>query len=167
MLQPRSKLHFLDSIFTLILLLAFLLFSLLLASTGSLIYQKGADSLNEAYTSHTALSYISEKIRQHDEKDSIFMTELEGCPSLAFREKQNDEEFITYIYYFDGALRELFTRASNNATPQMGSVIVTVPFCTIEETASLPGSTGILLSIRTADQNGVEQSILVHASSAN
>ena len=49
MTQKKSS-HVFDTLFAFLLLIAFLLFSLLLSGVGSVIYQKGTDSLNENYT---------------------------------------------------------------------------------------------------------------------
>ena len=57
MTQKKSS-HVFDTLFAFFLLIAFLLFSLLLSGVGSVIYQKGTDSLNENYTTRTALAYL-------------------------------------------------------------------------------------------------------------
>lgn len=71
MTQKKSS-HVFDTLFAFLLLIAFLLFSLLLSGVGSVIYQKGTDSLNENYTTRTALAYLQEKLRQHDETRRLY-----------------------------------------------------------------------------------------------
>ena len=55
-MNSKPTRHSIDTLFTFLLLLSFLLFSLLVAGTGSIVYQNGTDSLNKNYTSRTALS---------------------------------------------------------------------------------------------------------------
>lgn len=163
-MNQKKTTHTIDSLFTFLLLLAFLLFSLLLAGTGSVIYRNGAESLNENYTSRTALSYISEKIRQHDESGAVFETSIGDLPALGLRKVLNGEEFLTYIYYYDGALRELFTRASTSVSPDMGSPVVELSACSIEPLQNTSCTSGQMLEIHAADPAGTEQSMLVHSS---
>ena len=111
MTQKKSS-HVFDMLFAFLLLIAFLLFSLLLSGVGSVIYQKGTDSLNENYTTRTALAYLQEKLRQHDETGAFTETTVGDQPALALTETKDDGTYITYIYYYEGALRELFTSVS-------------------------------------------------------
>ena len=77
-MNSKPTRHSIDTLFTFLLLLSFLLFSLLVAGTGSMVYQNGTDSLNKNYTSRMALSYLDEqpqtdrtddqKEKQHDQK---------------------------------------------------------------------------------------------------
>ena len=62
-MNSKPTRHSIDTLFTFLLLLSFLLFSLLVAGTGSMVYQNGTDSLNKNYTSRMALSYLAEKLR--------------------------------------------------------------------------------------------------------
>ena len=70
-MNSKPTRHSIDTLFTFLLLLSFLLFSLLVAGTGSMVYQNGTDSLNKNYTSRMALSYLAEKLRQHDHTDGV------------------------------------------------------------------------------------------------
>ena len=48
-MNSKPTRHSIDTLFTFLLLLSFLLFSLLVAGTGSMVYQNGTDSLNKNY----------------------------------------------------------------------------------------------------------------------
>lgn len=162
-MNRRGTFHTIDSLFTFLLLLAFLLFALLLAGTGSAVYRKSADSLNANYTSRTALSYLAEKLRQHDRAGSVEATQLDGLPALALHEEQNGDAYLTYIYFYDGALRELFTRTSTAAVPDMGSAIAALSDFSFTLSSSEDG--GQILEVSATDKSGQEYSELLHLSS--
>lgn len=163
MTQKKSS-HVFDSLFAFLLLIAFLMFSLLLSGVGSVIYQKGTDSLNENYTTRTALAYLQEKLRQHDEAGTLSETTVGDEPALALAETKDGVNYVTYIYYYDGALRELFTAASATPSPETGSKITQLSSFTFEEISSPPEDGGHLLRLSTTDHTGATQSVIVHTS---
>lgn len=132
-MRARPGNHSIDSLFTFFLLLTFSLFTLMLAGMGSAIYRSGAASLDENYTSRTAVAFISEKVRQHDESGSIFLTSVGDIPALAFRDVVEGTPFLTYVYFYDGAMCELFIREDRTPKPALGSRIVKLSSLTVEE----------------------------------
>ena len=165
-MTQKKSFHVFDALFAFLLLIAFLLFSLLLSGVGSVIYQKGTDSLNENYTTRTALAYLQEKLRQHDEADALSETTVGEQPALALAETKDGADYVTYIYYYDGALRELFT-ASSTPIPETGSKITELSSFTFEELSSPGKEDGHLLRLSAADGTGVVQSVIVHTSCGN
>lgn len=163
-MTQKKSFHVFDSLFAFLLLIAFLLFSLLLSGVGSAIYRKGTDSLNENYTTRTALAYLSEKLRQHNEAGALSETTVGDQPALALTETKDGANYITYIYYYDGALRELFTSASATPTPETGSKITDLSSFTFEELPSPSEDVGHLLRLSAADDTGAMQSVIVHTS---
>lgn len=156
----RQDRHAIDSAFTFLLLLVFMMFTLLLAAMGSSIYRNGVTYLDENYTTRTAVAYVSEKVRQHDESGCIFLTTIEDLPALALRDEIDGESYLTYIYYYEGALRELFVREDREALAAMGSEIVALASLSIEETDSADGVP--MLSVTAASEAGNELSLLIH-----
>ena len=123
-MNENRQRHSISGLFTLILLLMFAFSTLSLVLLGSRIYRKGVSYLNRNYTTRTAVAYVTEKIRQHDEKDKIFLTKFSDIPALLMEDEIGEDTFSTYIYFYDGALRELFVRSSAKPSPDMGSSIV-------------------------------------------
>lgn len=190
-MNRTGKSHTIDSLFSFLLLLAFLLFSLLLIGTGSAIYKKVAAGLDENYTSRTAIAYVSEKVRQHDSAGDLFLTSFgegntvsaEGVPeteipALCLRDIINEKTYLTYVYYYDGALRELMVGEATSPDASMGSEIAELSACTIElagetgsdlsedsdgapDNDSAPG--GRLLRVTTVSTGGKTLSVLIHA----
>ena len=164
-MQIKQKNHSIDSLFTFLLLLIFSLFTLMLAGMGSSIYRNGAAYLDENYTSRTAIAYVSEKVRQHDEAGNIFMTSVEDLPALGLRDVIEEQSFLTYVYYYDGALCELFIQENRTPEARLGNRIIELSDFTIEP---VPGSESAdigMLSATAVSENGNELSLLIHFSS--
>lgn len=128
----KRKNHSADTPFSFFLLLIFTLFTMMLAGTGAAVYQNSAAHLNENYTSRTAIAYISEKIRQHNSKAAIFLSDVEGTDALVLRESIEEEAYLTYIYYYNHALCELFVHENTEPKLQSGSQIIELENLTIE-----------------------------------
>lgn len=167
----KTKKHSMDSLFTFLLLLVFALFTLMLAAMGSSIYRNGIKHLNENYTSRTAIAYLSEKVRQHDAAGDIFLTEVEEIPAIGFRDVIENDSFITYVYYYDGALRELFVREDNQPLAAIGSSIVELEAFEIRELdgASVNGASedsgpGLLYATASGYEES-QLSIVIHPGS--
>lgn len=159
-MRLKAKKHSIDTLFTFLLLLVFALFSLMLAAMGSAVYRNGVEHLNENYTSRTAIAYLSEKVRQHDATGDIFLTEVEDIPAVGFRDVIEGDEFITYVYDWDGALRELFIQADRTPLADMGNSIVQLESF---EAKALDTS---LLSVTVTGHDGDQLSILIHPGSS-
>lgn len=150
----KPKRHTADTLFTVLLLLSFALFALLLSATGAAVYQNSTSHLEENYTSRTAVAYVTEQIHQHDQAGCITFSEVEDIPALCLRETIEQQEFVTYIYYFDGALRELFLRADTIPCAANGTEIVPLASFTLKEVSD---ADGLLFEITACSEN--EQSL--------
>jgi len=71
------------------------------------------------YDSRTAVSYIMEKVRQSDTADSISLTTLEDVPALCMLSKIDEDTYCTYLYYYEGHLKELFMRQGTSLGGQL------------------------------------------------
>jgi hypothetical protein len=156
----KTRRHTFDSFFTLLLLLVFALFTVLLCAVGATIYRSGVTHLNENYTSRTAIAYLNEKVRQHDALDTVFLTEVEDCSAIGFRDTIDDNAFVTYVYYYDSALRELFVREETTPLAEMGSRIVELSDFTLSPVSS-PYGQPQLLQVTAADPDGDSLSLLI------
>ena len=130
-----------------------------------MVYQNGIDSLNKNYTSRMALSYLAEKLRQHDHTDGVNVRELDDIPSLVLYEEQNGTHYCTYLYFYDGALRELFTQASNVPSADMGTAITELSGFTFSVESAPDGSESVLL-ITVTDTEGRNNTARIHLSAA-
>jgi hypothetical protein len=165
-MQTKPRRHSIDTLFVFLLLLLFALFSLVLAGMGAAVYRSGVAHLNENYTSRTAIAYVSEKVRQHDESGAVFASDVEGIPALALRETTGSGSYLTYIYYYEGSLRELFVREETVPAAAMGSSLVELSDFSVDFTSDV-GKSGdqALLTVTAVSPDGTSMSLLIHPDS--
>ena len=163
-LKPRQ--HTIDSLFAFLLLLIFSLFTLMLTGMGSAIYRSGVAHLDENYTSRTAIAYLSEKVGQHDRAGEISHTEVEGIPAIRFHDTVEGGSFFTYVYFYDGALRELFIREDAEPLAASGSAIVSLAGFAFDTDTESPAGEPLLSAMATSEE-GNELSVLIHLTAGN
>ncbi|MBQ1193873.1 MAG: DUF4860 domain-containing protein [Lachnospiraceae bacterium] len=96
-----------DTIFVLVVITLFAATSLSLALIGTKQYHHITNTMSENYNLRTVSSYLTEKIHQYDSKDAITIVDLDGTPALSLFATEGDISYATYIYCYNGALREL------------------------------------------------------------
>ena len=125
--------HSIGVLSNLLLFSMFALIGILVVLVGSKAYQSISISMEENYTGRTALAYTAEKIRQWDVSGSLSFSPIEDINALCLTQKINETKYKTYIYYYDGALRETFVKEDTVATLLQGTPIVELLDFTIEE----------------------------------
>lgn len=150
-----------DFLFPLLLLLIFCLFSLFLAGTGSAVYKNGMAHLDENYTSRTAIAYLTEKVRQHDRSGDIFLTEVEDLPAIGFCDTVEEEDFVTYVYFYQGALCELFVRDTVTPLADMGSRLIELVSFDFEQVPAVGSDRSHLLSATAVSHENSSLSALI------
>ena len=113
-----------DQMFLVILFAVFAVCAFSLSMIGANIYSHTASVMNEDYEERIDISYVTEKIRQWDEKDSIEIGSFHGRTTLIHTEKINGKKYNTYLYQEKGALRELMVREGLDTTTMQGEKIV-------------------------------------------
>lgn len=119
-----QKRHVIDFIFPVALFFVFAVSSLIVVLLATRIYKSTTEESQEQYTSRTALSYITEKIRQNDETDTVSVGKLDNGDCLILKSQGSD--YTTYIYEHDGALKELSVKDGTNPSPTAGELILEV-----------------------------------------
>ena len=113
-----------DTVFVLALITLFAATAFMLVLIGAKQYRYVTDSMNENYEDRTVSSYLTEKIRQNDTKDSISIVTLEGTTALSLVTTEDDFRYITYIYFYEGVLRELVVTENSVFTLSSGQEIM-------------------------------------------
>lgn len=103
----RSSGHTVDILFILSLFGAFIVSALLIVVLGARCYQNIVNQSSAGFTTRTSLAYVTEKIRQHDEEGAVSIVEVEEQPVLKLSQTYGDTSYYTYMYYYDGYLKEL------------------------------------------------------------
>lgn len=99
----------------------------LLAGAG--VYRSVAEQISESFSERTAEAYIISKIRHADGLDSsgaplVAITQIGGADALALYEEYEGGRDVTYIYWRDGWLCELYAGADETPDPEMGERII-------------------------------------------
>lgn len=122
MLRLYSSSRKFDTVFIVLLFVLFALTAGMLVLIGASQYRITTDSINKNYEIRTASSYLTEKMHQYDTSPGVSVTEH----ALVFSETIEDKQYLTYIYYYDGALYELFTDADTDFIPGAGAKIISL-----------------------------------------
>ena len=124
MFKIRTGSRRIDSIFVMILFFLFALTAFVLVMIGVRQYQSTADSMNYNYEVRTATSYLREKVRQNDSHAAISIDNIEDTDVLALKSEVNGIVYYTYIYYYDGYLRELYVQDGSSYSLSTGQQII-------------------------------------------
>lgn len=96
-------------IFPMLLFLVFTLSALGIVTFSVQIYRNIVDRSEGRFDTETAAAYVSEKFRNHDQSGSIDLAEFMGNDAITIDETVKEVPYITYIYVYDGYVRELYT----------------------------------------------------------
>lgn len=107
-----------DILFVLALFGVFTLSALMLVTIGAEVYRHTVDDMSNNYEARTSIAYITEKIRQNDHllspdensEQGICISTLAGEPTLQITQDVGGADYITYLYLYEGSLRELYIR---------------------------------------------------------
>ena len=71
------------------------------------MYENITARSDKNFSSSTALSYIANKVRQGDRAGMTDIKEIEGTQVLELRQQIGGTDYVTWIYWLDGSIREL------------------------------------------------------------
>ncbi len=151
--QTRSR-HVIDFIFPIALFFVFAASSLVVLILAADIYGSTTNQLQANDENRTALSYISEKIRQNDTGGALEIINIEGTECLSLSADYNDVPHTTYIYEYDGMLKELFVRDDVSVSLEDGKDIMAI------SSLSISRIDDHLYRFITVDSQGRESSLV-------
>lgn len=111
--MKQERRFIVDILFVLALFGVFAVSALVLVTIGADVYQHTVQDMNRNYETRTAVSYLTEKVRQNDiysedGNSGIRLTTLDDAPALMLTQSYDDTEYCTYLYLHEGYLKELF-----------------------------------------------------------
>lgn len=148
--EKIKRKHVIDLLFPIALFLVLAASSLFLVILAANVYQKSVAWEESNYESRTCLSYVTEKIRQSDENGGITVGTFDGMPCLMLHQTFGEQSYITYLYSYEGQLRELFVQEGVSMKASDGQAILDVDHFAVEEQEE-----GIF-RISCTDENGKE-----------
>lgn len=161
--MKKSTQHTIDFLFPITLFFVFSVSALVVLLLAANLYQGIIKDSNAAFETGTTLSYITEKIRQNDSggTENIYLDQFDGCDALAIKHQYEENAFTTYIYEFDGELKEIFLQDGVEASAQSGTSIMEIDHLEMKELSkglfqfrctSTDGSfDSVIISIRSRD----------------
>lgn len=125
--------HMIDFLFPVALFFVFALSALTVILLATRIYQSTTENSSLNYTSRTSLSYISEKIHQHDSGGTIAIGTFDGCDALVLGQSTGGATYYTYIYSWQDELKEIFLKEGADTNASAGQTILKVSDFTMEQ----------------------------------
>lgn len=136
-LLKRQK-SIVDVIFMITVFGVFMLSALFVVLFGAKIYKRTAHDMSVNFNSRTALAYVTEKMHQHDRHGGVEVTIDDGKPVLKLTQFINSDEYCTYLYEYDGYLKELTAKGDIDLVKSAGKNILKITdFSATKETDSL------------------------------
>ena len=108
MRERTERKHVIDFLFPLALFFVLTATSVALVVLASGTYSRQVQDSEDSFASRTALSYVTEKIHQADEYGAVYAGTFDGQDAIVIRQTYSEQPYVTYLYEYDGYLRELF-----------------------------------------------------------
>lgn len=117
----KNRLHSIDTLFVLLLFALFVTTALFVTVSGAAAYKSAAAQMDERFNKQTCISYITAKVRANNETGKISIGDIDGINALCITDDFDGVKYVTYIYQYDGMVRELFCNAEISLPPSAGS----------------------------------------------
>lgn len=118
MKENRSRI---TDVLGLLCLTGFALCLLLVLLTSASLYRNLVDRGETSYVRRTALQYLTTRVHQ---AERVTVGNLEGCEALILEETVDGEVYTTWVYCYDGWLRELCAVPGAKLPPKAGETIL-------------------------------------------
>ena len=115
---------------------------------GARVYENINYGINRNFTSRTAVSYITEKLRQRDSEGTATITVINDISTIHLIKKTNEIYENTYIYSDGGYLKEITLRDELTPGLSKGTPIMELRKFDVKEIA------GGVFSITVVDTDG-------------
>lgn len=147
--------HTVDILFPLAVFFAFAATAVMAILLSANLYSKAVEGSDRMYNGATALSYLEEKLHQNDAQGAVSLREIQGTPVLVLDHSVRDPGCCTYIYVWDGTVRELFARQELPFDPAAGKPLLQA------QSLSCQWLAGGVLEIAYTDPKGIVQTSCV------
>ena len=119
--EEQGKKAFMAGLISMVFLLGiFAVASLFLINIGVQVYKNVVIANNDNFELRTSLSYLATRVRQADQTGMVEIREEDGIKILVLGEENEDGEFETCLYFWDGFLYEHFMEKGGYFEPGYG-----------------------------------------------
>ena len=125
-----------DSVAVFLLGAVFLFLSVGLVLLGSSVYRGVVATSQENDQMRTTLSYIANQVRRCDIDGNVQVGMFHDQDALLLLQDYDGIECVTYLYCWEGSLRELFVEIGNDLDPEAGLPLIALEniYFTLEPT---------------------------------
>lgn len=120
MREKRVGTGIVQVLFNMLLLSILILCGFFSVITGAQVYENICRRADIAFEECTALSYMTNKVRQADEAGMIGVEQRQGRDVLCLKKLVSGQEYETLIYYMDHQVMEMFSRADSELELEQG-----------------------------------------------
>lgn len=143
-------------LFVVTLFSCFAISIIMITGMGAQVYQNIVDSMTDSFNTRTSFSYIINKVHQNDFNGAISVGKYEGQDALIISEEIDNITYCTYMYAYDGYLKEIFIRKDQSFDPAYGNNILTIDDFNV---SSISDS---LIKFEVTPTNSSTKSLYVH-----
>ena len=152
----NKKRHTIDVLFVITLFAVFAFSLVSLTGMGAEVYESIVSDMSSNYDSRTSFSYVYNKVHACDANGNVTLDTYQGLDALIILEEIDNITYGTYIYEYDGHLKELFTRYGSEFSPEYGTDILKIESFEIEK------ATDSLLKFSITPVDGAKETLFVH-----
>ena len=115
--------HKIEIIFPIMLLFIFAISALVVTLFATRVYEKTVNNTLRNDSARTAVAYVTEKIHQNDVSSAIELRDIGGSQALCINKTANGKQYVSYIYFDDGKLKELYASRDMDVNKSLGTEI--------------------------------------------
>ena len=119
-----KKKHSIDVLFMFVLFAVFAVLSVLIIYIGSGVYDRISENKQLNEQTRTTLSYITNKVRQTDGGENIYLKEHQNTQILVLKQDDGNDSTENLIYEYDSKLMEMTVSEGDMFDLQFGSVLL-------------------------------------------
>lgn len=153
----ERKKHSIDVLFMFVLFAIFAILSVLIIFIGSGVYSRIAENKEINEQTRTTLSYITNKIRETDGIENVYLTEKEGNQVLVLKAKYEDYSADTWIYEYNSKLMEMTVDSGDEFELRFGDVLLDT-----DGVKFLIDKENKLLKVSIFDKNAKESKVSIY-----
>ena len=158
-IKEKQKIR-VDSAGVFLLGAVFLFLSIGLVMLGGSLYRHIMNGAGENDQIRTTFSYIANQVRRADAFGGVEVGEWSGQEALLLNQDFGGWEYVTYLYYYDGALRELFVEKGTVLDADAGLPIVWL------KGISFTADEGGLIKVLAHFEDGLTEQLLLSTRSS-
>lgn len=114
--------------FVILIIIGLCISAVVLMDAGKKAYERIMDNNNQLENARIALSYLGMRLRQNNSAGSItyLPSGVENSDAVKLVHTGDFEGMVTYIYFSDGELKEIYTWSESEPDPEFSEAVVSL-----------------------------------------